>query len=170
MSLSKTNLFSRKKQAIHLSQYFTDVKLCTNDRILELTAGLNTSIICEAERDVQWRLHVADRGTNTSFSLANCTEEGCTPLPFFPETFLASVKNNHTKLIIIHTENNAKIYDNVQLVNGVLECTSVNNVRIERSARCGLNYVCKFCFDLLKALFESFLANLMQAISTQLLD
>ncbi|XP_025102682.1 uncharacterized protein LOC112569174 [Pomacea canaliculata] len=119
---------------------------CGDDGVVEVLSGQNTSFTCKSEGNVLWRLLNQSNNHNQAFILSNCTENGCKPA-FFGETFVASVRDNDTKVMTVNAVNNTKIFTNVQLVNGSVECDVVKNGRmnqsvdIVRSASCGLNYV-----------------------------
>lgn len=59
----------------------------------------------------------------------------------FDGLFTAAVVNNNTTSMIVNTVNNIRLYNNVDFLNGSLECTRRDADNM--STGCGLDYVGK---------------------------
>ncbi|PVD27156.1 hypothetical protein C0Q70_12310 [Pomacea canaliculata] len=106
------------------------------DGTWEVLAEEETHFHCTAEGDMQWTLLL----TNSSrpISLATCNTN-CITLNTYQGLFAARITDLHTSTLTINPKNNRKLYDNIQLVNGSLEC---NRGDMDDSfAGCGLNFV-----------------------------
>lgn len=117
--------------------YATGITLlpCGEDHVQDILAGQETNFTCTAEGQVQWRWQL-DK-TVTSKLVAQCDIE-CTPINTFDGLFSSHFIDAHTSSIIVKAVNNTRVYQDVRLVNGSLECTAG-----EETKSCGLNYVCK---------------------------
>lgn len=127
--------------------YFTGVTLspCGDDGLQEILADHETRFTCESGGHVEWELQYYNNhgihkdSSMTTILLAEC-DTMCTAINTFDELFTFSVINNHTTAMIIKPVNNTQLYNNVQLLNGSVECKHTNE---KMKDVCGLHYIGK---------------------------
>ncbi|XP_025103029.1 uncharacterized protein LOC112569454 [Pomacea canaliculata] len=114
---------------------------CGADGIVEIVAGQNTSLTCNAEGTVMWRLIWLH---NQTLHIANCTEGVCgnTILGDFNKLFQVQARGANDSIITINTEKLTKLYDRGVSINSSLVCSLMSAKHtVTTAARCELNYV-----------------------------
>lgn len=84
---------------------------------------------------MHWTLQLND--DSSPLTLAVC-DKNCNMVNTFEGLYTARITDIHKTTMIIKPKNNRKVYDNVELVNGTLECSHGDD------AGCGLNLVGKY--------------------------
>lgn len=77
-------------------------------------------------------------GYTSPLTLAVC-DKNCNILNTFEGLYTARITDIHKTTMIIKPKNNRKVYDDVELVNGTLECNNEYD-----HVGCGLNLVGKY--------------------------
>ncbi|XP_025101950.1 uncharacterized protein LOC112568714 [Pomacea canaliculata] len=106
---------------------------CGADGVQEILSDQETHFICTSEKAAQWKLH-----TREQIILAQYDKE-LEQLETFNELFVGRIIDAHRSSMTIKPVNNARVYDNIKLLNGSLECSLTGEDN--QSASCGLNYV-----------------------------
>lgn len=85
---------------------------------------------------MQWILRLND--DTGPLTVAVC-DKNCNMINNFEGLYTARITDIHKTTMIIKPENSKKVYDDVELVNGRLECSNEDDL-----AGCGLNLVGKY--------------------------
>lgn len=130
--------------------YYSGVILLPHcrDGMWEVLADQESYFTCTAEGPVYWTLRSNDDST---ISIALC-DKHCTLYNGYDGLFSANTIDLHKSTVIINAKNNSRVYDNVQLVNGSLECSRWD--QDTTTAACGLNFVCKYIVSLRRVVYS----------------